>query len=83
MRTSCFYCLRMGSVTRTELRHPEVGAAFDYAATPNSLATNCACTAAARPFNLFTYPFLIMCIASIPSSIRPAVWQKFIRPIDV
>jgi len=39
-----------------------------YAATPDGLATDFSCPTASLPSNLFTCPFLIMCIASIPIS---------------
>ena len=44
-----------------------------YAATPKRLSTNFACPAESLPSNLFTCPFLIMCIDSTPSSVRSAV----------
>ncbi len=45
----------------------------DQAAIPNRLWTNWACPTASLPSNLFPRPFLSMCNASTPSSVRSAV----------
>ena len=47
-----------------------------YAATWKRLSTNFARAAASLPTDLLTCPFLIMCIASMPSVVRTAVWNE-------
>ena len=44
-----------------------------YAAITNRFSTNFACPTASVPSSLLTCPFLIMCMASIPSIVRSAV----------
>jgi hypothetical protein len=60
----------MQTLARGEKR---LGDGSRYAATPNTLSTNFACPYESLPSNLFTCPFLIMCIDSTPSSVRSAV----------
>jgi hypothetical protein len=46
---------------------------FRYAVNPKRFSTNFACPAGSPPSNLLTYPFLIMCAASISSIVCSVV----------
>jgi hypothetical protein len=62
-----------GSVARIILRQAKSFLGFHYAATWKRLSTNFAWPIALFLSNLFTCPFLIIFIDSIPSSVRSAV----------
>ncbi len=68
--------LNNGSVAKIISRRERSSSEVHYAATGKRFKTNFACPAASLPLNLFTCPFLIMCMASTPSIVRSAVWKE-------
>lgn len=66
----------LGCVARNILRRGEIFDDVCKAVIPNRVSTNLACPIASLLSNLFICPFLIMCIASMPSNVRSAVWRE-------
>jgi hypothetical protein len=67
---------QVGSVAKIYLGKEGREKLYAYAATPKRPSTNLACPVESLPSNLFTCPFLIMCMASTPYSVGSAVWKE-------